>query len=313
MLHRMKLRVVYGDPLSSDKEARRRKARVLLFAGFGVYLPFLAITYFIFFETRVVYLLVMGLFTSIVCVPVAWYAYAKGHGKSLSELRKERRQELNWFAIKIGFFYSFELFWMVLGIVEFLFGYHAFRAALISFVAIAVARDGFEIGYYRARQPNSKIAIFPDGRPLMDLFKARPAELIILGAALGLIGAALGGGWSQYVHSSLYQTLLVAITGGALSTVAYVVAVRQIPSYSSLVRFFIWPALTMAATYFLIFAYLLRIIFQITFPLFIDQVLLTGMVSVIMVVYCSFLGFLKKESFAPQTVKPVPGNPIGIK
>ncbi len=53
MLHRLKLKVVYGDVLSKDKTAKRLKMRVILIAGFAVFVPFLAITYMLWTETRV--------------------------------------------------------------------------------------------------------------------------------------------------------------------------------------------------------------------------------------------------------------------
>jgi hypothetical protein len=301
MLHRMKLRVVYGDALSLDKAARRRKGRVLLLAGLGVYLPFLFITYFIFLETRAHYLALMGFLTGLVCIPVAFYAYAKGFGSPLSALRRDRGGELGWLAVKIGFFYGFELFWMVLGIVEFLLGYHAFRAALISFVAIAVARDGFEIGYYRARQPERPISIFPDGRSILDLIRSRPVEISIVAALAAIIGALCGAVWGPLVPNPLHQALLVGGLGGLIASAAYVRSVGEFPGIGPLIRFFIWPAFTMAVTYFLIFAYLLRIIFGWAPSLTADQALLTGLVSLLMAVYCTFLGDLKKERHeAPQ-------------
>jgi hypothetical protein len=298
MLHRMKLRVVYGDVLASDRPARKRKLRVLLLAGVGIYFPFLYITYHIFLETRALYLTVMGLLASLVCIPVVLYAYASGFGRSYAELRRERGAELGWLVAKIGFFYAFELFWMILGIVEFLLGYHAFRAALISFVAIAVARDGFEIGYYRARQPEGSISIFPDNRSIIDFLKAEPMAAVRPGITAGAIGALLGAGWAPWVPKPLYQTLLIGALAGLLSTLVYFRSLGTFPAVGYLIRFFIWPAFTMACTYFLIFAYLLRIIFAVQLSPFIDQALLTGGVSLLMAVYGAFLGYLKKDATA---------------
>ncbi len=292
MLHRMKLRVLYGEGLASDREARKKKGRVLLLSGLGVYLPFLVITYLIFFETRAHYLLLMGVLTGLVCIPVVLYAYAQGFGRPLLQLKRERPRELNWLAAKIGFFYALELFLMVLGVVEFLLGYHAFRAALIGFVAVAVARDGFEIGYYRARSPLPRLTIFPDGRSLAQFI--RKGEACLAGGFSGVIGALLGWSWGPFVQSSRLQTALIGVTAGLLGTLAYVRSLKEIPPPLSLLRFFLWPAFTMACTYFLIFAFLLRVMMNLKPPPALDQAFFAGVVSLWMAVHCAFLGHLKR-------------------
>ncbi len=304
MLHRLKLRILYGH-LLMDRAARRLKMRILLLSGFAVFPPFLLITYLIFFETRVVFLTMVGLLSSLVCIPVGLYAYAKGFGRPLREIWRERPEEMKWFSFKIGFLYSFALYWMILGIVEFLFGYHAFRAALISFVASAVARDGFEIGYLRAREEKGRRTIFPDGRPIGDLFWPRTRGghpqtapisnlLIILLAVVigGVVGALLG----PILGNSRHQTLAVGIVIGLMATLAYTRFLPSLPGIVQLVRFFIWPGLTMAATYFLILAYLLRIIFQVPLSPAADLGILTAACSGWMTLEALFLGFLKREA-----------------
>ena len=297
----MKLRVLYGSALSSDKDARRRKLWVLCAAGIGVYFPFLFITYSIFMETRAFYLAVMGFLAALVCVPVVWYAYAKGYGRSLLDLRRERGKELGWLAVKIGFFYGFELFWMVLGIVEFLLGYHAFRAALISFVAVAVARDGFEIGYYRSGRPGKTISVFPDGLSFWAWMKEHSGEISFFGAMALAGGGLLGAAWAPFVQNPKYQTCLAGLSVGILSTAAYVKGLRAFPPLLSALRFFAWPGFTMACTYFLIFAYLLRVVFGVRLPPVADQTLLIALVALLMVIDGLFLGHLKGELSSRRT------------
>lgn len=300
----MKLRVLYGHYLAGDRTARRLKMRVIFLSGLAVYLPFLVITYYIFMETRVFFLTLIGLLASLVSVPVALYAYAKGFGRPLAEIWRERPDEMKWFSFKIGFLYAFALYWMILGIVEFLFGYHAFRAALISFVAAAVARDGFEIGYLRAREEKNKRTIFPDGRPIGELFWPRKSghphtapgwnlSLILMAV---LIGGAAGALLGPVLENSLHQTLAVGTVVGLMATLAYVWFLPSPPQIVQLVRFFIWPGLTMACTYFLILAYLLRIIFQAPLSPAADLAILTAACSGWMTLESLFLGYLKRES-----------------
>lgn len=306
MLHRMKLRVLYGRSLSEDKTARRRKLRVILLSGIAVYFPFLLIIYLVFLETRVIFLTLIGLLASVVSVPVALYAYAKGFGRPLVEIWRERPDEMKWFSLKIGFLYAFALYWMILGIVEFLFGYHAFRAALISFVAAAVARDGFEIGYLRAREEKNRRTIFPDGRPIGELFQKAPGWNTIFILSAILIGGAAGAILGPVLKNSLHQTLAVGAVVGLMATLAYVWFLPSLPEVVSLVRFFIWPGLTMACTYFLILAYLLRVIFQVPLSPALDLAILTAACSGWMTLESLFLGFLKRE--ADLSEKPLQGE-----
>lgn len=310
----MKLRVLYGH-LLMDRAARRLKMRVILLSGFAVFPPFLLITYLVFFETRVIFLTMIGLLSSLVSIPVGLYAYAKGFGRPLREIWRERPDEMKWFSLKVGFLYSFALYWMILGIVEFLFGYQSFRAALISFVASAVARDGFEIGYLRARQEKGRRTIFPDGRPIGELFWPRTRGghpqtapvlnlLVILLAAV--IGGAVGALLGPVLENSLHQTLAVGGVIGLMATLAYTRFLPALPGIVHLVRFFIWPGLTMAATYFLILAYLLRIIFQVSLSPATDLAILTAACAGWMTLESLFLGLLKREADLGE--KPLEGG-----
>lgn len=314
MLHRMKLRVLYGH-LLMDRAARRLKMRVILLSGFAVFPPFLLITYLVFFETRVIFLTMIGFLSSLVCIPVGLYAYAKGFGRPLREIWRERPDEMKWFSLKVGFLYSFALYWMILGIVEFLFGYQSFRAALISFVASAVARDGFEIGSLRARQEKSQRTIFPDGRPIGELFWPRtrgghpqtaPVSNLLLILLAAVIGGAVGALLGPVLENSLHQTLAVGGVIGLMATLAYTRFLPALPGIVQLVRFFIWPGLTMAATYFLILAYLLRIIFQVPLSPATDLAILTAACAGWMTLESLFLGLLKRE--ADLAEKPLEGG-----
>jgi hypothetical protein len=314
----MKLRVLYGDPLARDRSARRLKLRVILLSGIAVFIPFLMITYYIFSETRAIRLIIIGFLAALSCIPVVLYAYAKGFGRPLRELWRERPAELKSLSLKIGFFYGFALYWMILGIVEFLFGYHSFRAALISFVASAAARDGFEIGYFRANERRNlplgptlkegksekERTIFPDGRPIGELFQTAPAIKVAFILAAAVAAGAIGLFLGPLLPNSRHQTLAIGILIGLLATSAYVWSLPSLPGPVSLIRFFIWPGLTMAITYFLILAYLLRIILQAQLPLSIDFGILMAVSAGWMTLESLFLGSLKSEMIAPIRAVP---------
>jgi len=295
MLHRLKLRVVYGRQLDADRSAKRLKLRVILLSGFAVFFPFLGITYFLFSETRATKLLIIGIMAALSCVPVVLYAYAKGFGRPLRELWRERSVELASLAIKIGFFYGFALYWMILGIVEFLFGYQSFRAALISFVASAAARDGFEIGYLRGLSKDRlpKMTIFPDNRPISELLRAAPLKVFLLVSTAGIGSALIGLILGLFLDNARHQILLVGLVTGIVATVAYAWALEFPPRPRALLRYFIWPGFTMGVTYFLILAYLLRIIFQVALPQDYDLALLMGICAAWLTLESLFVAYIQ--------------------
>jgi hypothetical protein len=278
MFHRIALRLRYGHILDADLPARRRKMRIILWSGVAVYPPFLLIAYWLYTEQTPKILVVIGLLAAFACIPVGLYAYAAGFGQKIGVLWASRREELLWFSLKIGFLYPFLLYWMILGMVEFFFGYHAFRAALISFVASAVARDGFEIGYLAARPPpdfpiKPKCA-FPDGRRMRDTFRGRLVPAIgWIGIAL-VVGAIGGVAVAQWIPSARYQTVAIGLICAAVATPVYRRIGQQQAQRLSALRYFLWPALTMGCSYFFILAYLLRVVAQITWQS--DAILLTA-------------------------------------
>ncbi len=302
MLHRLKLRLLYGRQIDSDPAARRKKLRVILISGFLVYPPFLLIAYLISFETRAAYLVMIGLFSAITCIPVVFYAYAKGFNQPFVSLWRERRMELVWLAIKIGFIYAFVLYWMILGIVEFLFGYSVVRAAMISFVAAAVARDGFEIGLLRAGYENRTISIFPDGQPFVPFLISNCNTNFLVTLLSASVAGGIGFLVGLVLENTIYQTLVAGLVGGGIVTSAGISLISAEASIWSRVRFFIWPGFIMAATYFLILAYLLRILFQIDVSLPVDLAILMTLSTVWLTLEVRFLGYLNREkvsSFLP--------------
>ncbi len=300
MIHRLKLRLIYGEQLDADRAARRLKLKVIFASGLAVYFPFLFIGYFLYSQSHVGYLVTMAVCSSLTCVPVALYAYAKGFGQPVQTLFRERPQELKWFSIKIGLIYAFLLYWMILGIVEFLFGYQIVRAAMISFVASAVARDGFEIGYLRAREAAGIRTIFPDGRSLAALFTKATVFNLLWPTLSVVVGGASGWLIGPLLAHPIYQTLSVGLVGGLLSTVSFA-ASRTIPlDRAARVRFFLWPGFTMACTYFFILGYLLRFVFQVGLAPASDLALLMAACCGWGSLDAVFLAHLKNESARPS-------------
>ncbi len=308
----MKLRVVYGGGLAKDKLAGRLKMKVILLAGIAVLIPFAGITYFLLTDPGVMELVLIGFLSSLSCIPVVLCAYAKGYGRPLADLWRERPGEMKSLAIKIGFLYGFALYWMILGIVEFLFGYDAFRAALISFVASAAARDGFEIGYYRAKATvQDQIRIFPDNRSIKELLPVAPGKIIALLVTVVLGGGMTGAFLGPLLPEPLHQAVAIGIIVGIVTTFSYAWSLEDPPGFRVLVRFFIWPGFTMALTYFLILAYLLRKVFLVNLPPSIDFGLLMAACSGWMTYETLFLGYLQwKKPLAAAAVSDEHVDPV---
>ncbi|MBN4054343.1 hypothetical protein JYT87_01405 [Nitrospira defluvii] len=306
MLHRLKLKVVYGGKLSSDKAGKRLKMRVILLSGIAVFFPFLIITYYLFYETRATKLLIIGLLSALSCVPVVLYAYAKGFGRPLSALWQERPEELKTLGLKIGFLYGFALYWMILGIVEFLFGYQSFRAALISFVASAAARDGFEIGYLRSleKEKLTRIKVFPDNRPIRELFSAAPQKSLFFVSSAAFIAGLAGHFLGPLLPNPLHQSIAVGVVAGLAATVTYAWTRDTHIHLPVLIRYFLWPGFTMSVTYFLILAYLLRIIFQVTLSPASDLALLMGISAAWLTLESFFIAMIQCAKQRPTPILP---------
>ena len=262
MLHRLTLRLLFGPVLDADLPARRRKMRIILLLGVAVYPPFFAIAYALYRDTQPLTTVGIGLVAALTCVPVCLYAYAAGFGSPLRTLWQADRETLCWLALKIGFLYPFLLYWMILGMVEFFFGYHAFRAAMVSFVASAVARDGFEIGYLAARPDLTGLPgrrarrVFPDGRRLSDIFGKEVKRAAITLVTATTIGAVAGGLLAMAHPRPAVQAFAIGLISAAVATPVY----RRLAAVPSASRYFLWPAMTMGCSYFFIFAYLLRVV-----------------------------------------------------
>ncbi|MEK7286400.1 MAG: hypothetical protein AAB035_03775 [Nitrospirota bacterium] len=294
MLHRLKLRLLYGDALHQDKNAKKQQWQTILLSGFATYPPFFIIAYLIYSETRTTAIFIIGLLSALTCVPVSFYAYAKGFGTPFLTLFRERREEFFWLGMKIGFVYPLFLYFMILGLVEYLFGYASVRAAMISFVATAVARDGFEIGFYRARVANQKISIFPDGQSLFVFLKSEKLSALF-GVALSVgLSGLIGFLAAPHLTGMIAQTIFMGMIVGALVTFLVVRQTGEV-AVRSLIRFFLWPGVTMAITYFIGLFYIYSAMLKIQIASKADLAIIMGASALWLAVETRFIGALKRK------------------
>lgn len=270
MLHRMALRVLPSLSLAVTEDAVRKQKRIVMFVpglvAFGVYrlakhlLPL---------TEPAVLLLVSGL----VALATAVAAYRVGRGAGWRILaREDGTRVLTWIAGWIGFVYGVQLSLLVLALL-WLVGYDylqhpdgpAMMAIIIS--CTAVARDAFEIGHVR------KVALmgrpfptFPDGIALRGLLGSHARQLrpwIEAGAALGAVGASLGFLVEGQQAAAIVQLSAVTVLGGAIALCAYFGGLKPQASWTAglfetrageLLKYWWWPGLAFASTYYLVAA-----------------------------------------------------------
>jgi hypothetical protein len=270
MLHRMALRVLPSLSLAVTEVSVRKQKRIVMFVpglvAFGIYrlakhmLPL---------TEPVVLLLVSGMVGLI----TALLAYRVGRRTAWRVMGHEDGIKLlTWIAGWIGFVYGIQLSLLVLALL-WLVGYDylqhpdgpAMMAIIIS--CTAVARDAFEIGHVRKIGLMGRpFPTFPNGVALRGLIGSRTAELgpwIAAGLIVGAGGALLGHITEDSQVAVLIQLSAVTLLGGAIALCAYFGGLRPNVSWtaglfetkpSELLKYWWWPGLAFASTYYLVAA-----------------------------------------------------------
>ncbi len=270
MLHRMALRVLPSLTLAVTEDSVRKQKRIVMFVpglvAFGIYrlakhvLPL---------TEPVVLLMVSG----IVGLITALLAYRVGRRTAWHVMGHEDGIKLvTWIAGWIGFVYGIQLSLLVLALL-WLVGYDylqhpdgpAMMAIIIS--CTAVARDAFEIGHVRKIGLMGRpFPTFPNGAALRVLIGSRTAEVgpwIVTGLIVGAGGALLGHITESSQVAVLIQLSAVTLLGGAIALCAYFGGLRPNVSWtaglfetklSELLKYWWWPGLAFASTYYLVAA-----------------------------------------------------------
>lgn len=270
MLHRMALRVLPSLTLAVTEDSVRKQKRIVMFVpglvAFGVYrlakhlLPL---------TEPIVLLLVSGMVSFI----TALLAYRVGRATGWTTIvREDGSRLLSWLGGWIGFVYGVQLSLLVLALLWFV-GYdylkHPDGPAMMAIIiaCTAVARDAFEIGHVR------KIAVmgrlfptFPDGASLRTMVGERLTHIgpwIGAGLVIGGLAASLGNIVGSEQAAALIQLSSVTVFGGALALCAYFGGLKPTTSWmqglaqtslSELLKYWWWPGLAFASTYYLVVA-----------------------------------------------------------
>ena len=307
MLHRMALRVLPSLSLAVTEDSVRKQKRIVMFvSGLAAFAVYRLAKLLLPLSEPIVLLTVSGL----VALLTALLAYRVGRATAWGRiLREDGSRLLIWLGGWIGFVYGVQLSLLVLALL-WLVGYDylkhpdgpAMMAIIIS--CTAVARDAFEIGHVR------KVALmgrpfptFPDGAALRTMVGNHVMELgpwVAVGLVVGALGASLGHLVEANQGAALVQLSAVAVLGGGVALCAYFGGLCPPASWiqgllqtkvSELLKYWWWPGLSFAATYYLVAAGC--VIFLFKQPGIPTSYAMAGggFVTGMMALYCYYLGF----------------------
>lgn len=310
MLHRMKLRVVYRGALAAaGPAATREKWLIMAVAGLVAYVLYKVAALSAPIADARLLLLVSGL----AAVPVAIVAYARGSGRPILTVCREKTGLLSALSLRVGALYACQLSLMVLALLDVVLGYGflahpagtGVMAVLVS--ASAVARDSHEIGtLHKMTGLDLPRWAVPDGHGLAVLWGSHAA-----GLAWWLLAAACTGGLTAVLLSPLAggrwgDLIVLGVTGGVVSLVgtrAYLAAQEQQGTRREVALFLIWPAFTFFCTYLLILFGLARYVLRIGDVLghALIAASLCSAAAGLLALNCRHLGVLKRQTQVAQT------------
>ena len=307
MLHRMALRVLPSLALAVTAEpVRKRKRLVMLVPGLVAFAIYRLAKQVLPLSDAVTLLVVSGL----VSAATAAWAYRMGRRVSLAHVwREDGLRRLLWLIGWIGFAYGVQLSLMVLALLKILVNYdflqHPDGPAMMAIIiaCTSVARDAFEIGHIRLLQRQGEpVVTFPDGARFREAVVAQTGQMArwALFPAAGCAVAAVGLGAAHDVATTgLAQLILVTLCAGSVSVWAYLSgeqrpggwgAMMSGAGWSELFRYWWWPGLAFAATYYLSWAGLMFFVLHTDVSGSVVRGALAGVVAAMMAVYCYYLG-----------------------
>ncbi len=268
MLHRMTLRVLPSLALAvTEKSVRQRKRIVMLVPGLVAFLLYRIAKLVVDLAEPLTLLVASGL----IALLTAACAYRAGRQTPLVRIVEEdRAARVLWVLGWIGFVYGLQLSLLVLALLwlaGYDYGQHPDGPAMMAIIisCTAVARDAFEIGHIRWLQSNGRpFATFPDGatfRKLMHEARLAPSKWFASGLAIcGLVALMTATAVESRV-GIVVQLGMVMIAAGLIMLFAYLdgqqrkegwVSALVATSPGELLKFWWWPGLAFASTYYLV-------------------------------------------------------------
>jgi len=322
MLHRMALRVLPSLSLVVTADAvRARKRWVMFVPGMVAFAIYRAAKYFLPLADPLVLLAVSG----AVSAATAIGSYLVGRRAAVAQVwREDGLRRLVWLTGWIGFAYGVQLSLMVLALLRLLANYdylqHPDGPAMMAIIiaCTSVARDAFEIGHVRLLQRQGEpVVTFPDGASFRDAIVARPnmlATWTLLPALAGAMTAVGLGAVHDLAATGLAQFAVVTLCAGSLAAWAHLMGEQRpggwrgmmhAAGWTELFRYWWWPGLAFAATYYLSWAGLVWFVVKADVTGGLIRGLIAGAVSAQMAGYCYSLGHRRQvENQLRQIVPP---------
>ena len=319
MLHRLALRVLPSLTLAVTEDSVRTRKRLVMFVpGLVAFAVYRAAKHGFSLADPLTLLVLCGL----VSMATALCAYRVGRAVPFLQLvAADGWQRIGWILAWIGFVYGVQLSLLVLALL-WLVGYdyakHPDGPAMMAMIipSTAVARDAFEIGYVRWLEASGRPLItFPDGAGLRTLLQ-RFDQALVLWVTAGVLGGVTLSALTATAASGdlavFAQGGIVTLAAGTVGLLAYFAGQGDRTTFTSrlaatswgeLMKFWWWPGLAFAATYYLVLVggclYVLKQPMN-SMALFAG---VAGLVGGIMPLYCYYLGHRREiESRQPGGV-----------
>lgn len=321
MLHRLTLRVLPRVSLAVTQEGlRKRKRLVMMATGLVAFGAYRAVRFLGPLSEPIVLLGLSGLFSSA----AALWAYRLGRETPLMSVwREDGARLLGWLIGWIGFAYGVQLSLMVLALLKVFANYDFLRhpdgPAMMALIiaSTSVARDAFEIGHLRRLQRQGEALLtFPDGAALRRLLREQPGLLArwMLLSGAGCVIVAVGVARLDVgTKADIQQLVAVSLIAGGVAVWAYLAGARRsgrlgallaTSQWSELIRFWWWPGLTFAVTYYLVLAGGVSFVLRADSTEGVVQALLAGLVGGLMALYCYYLGHRRYVEDQVQQIVP---------
>jgi hypothetical protein len=318
----MALRVLPSLALAVTAEAvRARKRWVMFVPGLVAFAIYRAAKHFVPLADPLVLLAVSGCVSAATAVG----SYLVGRQASVAKIwREDGFRRLAWLTGWIGFAYGVQLSLMVLALLKLFVNYdflvHPDGPAMMAIIiaCTSVARDAFEIGHVRLLQRQGEpVVTFPDGASFRDAVVSRPVQLVAwaLLPAIGCAAAAVAlGAAHDLAATALAQLVLVTLCAGSLAVWAYLAGEQRPGGWRvmmgaagrmELFRYWWWPGLAFAATYYLSWAGLAIFVVRSDVSGVAARGSIAGAVAAMMAAYCYYLGHRRHvENQLRQVVPP---------
>ena len=307
MLHRLALRVIPQlNAAVTEPDVRKRKRWVMLVPGLVAFVLYRLSKDVLPLSDPIALLAMSGVLSML----TAYWAYAMGRLQSFAGIcQTDGPGRLLWVGGWIGFVYGVQLSLLVLAILAVFADYNfllhpdgpAMMALIIS--CTAVTRDAFEIGHVvRMESQGVRLVTFPDGRSFRELLRRDFLHLARwVGAGFvagGTAAVAAQFGWTGDGRE-IGQAILVSVVAACVAHGAFLSGKHpledfpdrfKIPSWWEACRFWLWPCLTFAFTYYLVQFGLVAFVLQVESVPFFLYLAVGAVTAGMMAGYGYFLG-----------------------